>query len=143
MGGTRVEHLWTDMGTAWLALSIAFGLHVADEASHQFLAWYNPIAKRIRSRLGGLPFPPVFTFWPWLLGLLAVTAVALLLTPMAYRRASWLEPVALAFALINVGNGLLHLVASAKLGRRVPGVLSAPLLFASALWLLVATLEAF
>jgi hypothetical protein len=135
MGG-----LWTDFGTAWLALSLAFGLHVADEAAHQFLAWYNPIARRIRSRLYGVPFPPTFTFWPWLLGLLAVTAAAVLLTPMAYERRSWLMPIAAAFAVINVGNGLLHLVASALLRRRVPGVLSAPLLVVAAIWVLAAAL---
>ena len=125
----------TRFAAAWLAMGIAFGLHVADEAAHDFLSWYNPIARRIRARLKGLPFPPTFTFWPWLLGLLAVTVAVVLLTPIASTRPAWIRPVALGFATINVGNALLHLIASLRLRRRVPGVLSAPLLLAASVWL--------
>jgi Protein of unknown function with HXXEE motif len=123
-------------GAAWLAMAIAFGLHVIDEATHQFLTYYNPVARRIRAHLGGLPFPPVFTFWPWFLALLAATVALLLLTPLAFERRAWLRPLAIAIAIINIGNGLFHLVASALLRRRVPGVLSAPLLLGAAVWLL-------
>jgi hypothetical protein len=128
----------SDFGRAWLALAIVFGLHVIDEAAHHFLDWYNPIAKRIRSKLGGVPFPPGFTFWPWLIGLLAITAAFLFLTPLAYHGRVWLQPIAIAFALINIFNGLLHLVAAVILKRAVPGVLSAPLLLAASAWLLYA-----
>ena len=124
-----------DFGRAWLALGIIFGVHVIDEALHDFLDWYNPVAKRIRGRLGGLPFPPVFTFWPWFLGLAFVTAAFLFATPIAYQGRAWLRPVAIAFALINIFNGLLHLVAAVVLRRAVPGVLSAPVLVAVSVWL--------
>jgi len=125
-------------GPAWLAMGIALGLHVADEASHDFLAWYNPVARQIRARLRGFPFPPTFTFWPWLLGLAVLTGTILALTPLAYQGRGWLRPVALALGVINTGNALLHLVRTAIARRRVPGVLSAPLLLVSALWLLYA-----
>jgi hypothetical protein len=128
-------------GTAWVAMAVAFGLHVADEAATDFLSWYNPTAQRIRSRLGGLPFPPVFTFWPWLLGLSAVTAILFALTPWAFAHAAWLVAVAIVFSIINIGNGLLHILASIRLRERVPGLVSAPLLLACAIWLLVASLR--
>jgi len=125
-------------GAAWLALAIAFGFHVMDEAATDFLGWYNPTARRIRSHLGGVPFPPVFAFWPWLLGLLAVTGILLGLAPLAYAHVRWLFPVAIVLSVINVGNGLLHIVSAIFLKRRVPGVISAPFLLASAGWLLYA-----
>jgi len=121
-------------------MSIAFGLHVVDEAATNFLDWYNPIASRIRERLP-VPFPPTFTFWPWFLGLLALTAILFALIPLAIARDRTVVWIGIAFAAINVGNGLVHLVASIRFGRRVPGVISAPLLLVSAAWLLVAALQ--
>ncbi|HXY29881.1 MAG TPA: HXXEE domain-containing protein [Gemmatimonadaceae bacterium] len=117
----------------------ALALHVADEASHDFLAWYNPIVRRIRHGLGGFPFPPTFTFWPWLIGLAIAVLLLLSITPPAFRHEAWVRPLAILLGLVNAGNGILHLVASAVAGRRVPGVLSAPFLLASGLWLLYTT----
>jgi hypothetical protein len=128
-------------GAAWLMMGVAFGLHVLDEAATDFLASYNPIATRIRSHLRGIPFPPVFTFWPWFLGLLAATAILLSLTPLAFARVPWMVPVAIVVSVINIGNGLLHIVASIRVKRRVPGVISAPFLLASGIWLLYAALH--
>ena len=54
------------------------------------------------------------------------------------RTILWL---AVGLGLINIGNGLLHIVASIRFRRRVPGVISAPLLLACAAWLLVAALR--
>ena len=137
-----IDHVaLASFGHAWLAMAIALGLHVADDAAHDFLAWYNPIVKRIRARLWGLPFPPTFTLWPWLMGLIVLTASLLALTPSAYEDRLWLRPIALILSAVNVANALLHLVGTALAGRRVPGVLSAPLLLVTALWLLYATLR--
>jgi hypothetical protein len=122
-------------GQAWLAATIALALHVADEATHDFLAWYNPSALRIRRALGGLPFPPTFTFWPWLLGLIAAVLLLGVLTPFAYRGTPWLRPCAFALAVIHIANGCLHLVGSGLARRAVPGVLSAPVLLATGVWL--------
>lgn len=132
--------LMASFSAAWIAMSIAFGLHVVDEAATNFLDWYNPIATRIRAWLP-VPFPPTFTFWPWFLGLLAVTAVLFTLTPFAIAREPWMLWIGAVFGLINVGNGLLHIVASIRFGRRVPGVISAPVLLVCAAWLLVAAVR--
>ncbi|PYO46368.1 MAG: hypothetical protein DMD72_12940 [Gemmatimonadetes bacterium] len=131
----------TSFGAAWIAMSMAFGLHVIDEAATHFLDWYNPIASRIRARLP-IPFPPTFSFWPWFLGLLAVTAILFALIPLAISQDRTIAWIAIAVGVINVGNGLLHIVASMRYGRRVPGVISAPLLLACAAWLLVAAARA-
>jgi hypothetical protein len=130
-----------NFGAAWLMMGFVLGFHVIDEAATDFLASYNPIAMRIRAHLGGLPFPPVFTFWPWFLGLLAAIAILLSLTPLAYARVTWMVPVAIAASLVIIGNGLVHIVASIRVRRRVPGVISAPFLLASGIWLLYAALH--
>ena len=122
-------------GWAWLAATIALAVHVADEATHDFLAWYNPRALRMRHALGGLPFPPTFTFLPWLLGLMAGVLLLGSLTPSAYAGRLWMRPLGYGLAGIHVANGLLHLVGSLLARRRVPGVLSAPLLLIAGGWL--------
>jgi hypothetical protein len=132
--------LINSFGWAWLAATIALALHVIDEASHDFLAWYNPRALQIRRWLGGIPFPPTFTFLPWVLGLAAGITLLALLTPSACTGTHWLRPVAYFVAGIHVGNGLLHLLASVIMRRPVPGVLSAPLLLVAGVWLAHAAL---
>jgi hypothetical protein len=124
-------------GLPWLAVSVAFALHVLDEATSGFLGWYNPRALQIRRALGGFPFPPTFTFWPWLLGLVAAVLASFALTPVAFRGAAWLRPVAVVVAVIQAGNGALHLTAAVVTRRPVPGLWSAPLLLGTAVWLLL------
>ena len=129
----------TTFGLAWLVATIALALHVLDEATHDFLSWYNPRALRIRQALGGLPFPPTFTFLPWVLGLTIAVLLLALLTPLAYAGSSWIRPFGYALAAIHIANALLHLVGSLLAKRLVPGVLSAPLLLISGAWLAYAT----
>ncbi len=118
-------------GLAWLIATIALALHVVDEATHDFLSWYNPRALRIREALGGLPFPPTFTFLPWVLGLSVAVLVLASLIPTAYAGSSWIHPFGYALAAIHIANGLLHVVGSLLAKRLVPGVLSAPFLLIS------------
>ena len=108
--------LGTSFGWAWLAATSALAIHVVDEATHDFLSWYNPRAERIRRALG-LQFPPTFTFVPWLIGLTAAVLLLAALTPAAYARAPWLRPAAYLLAVIHIGNGILHLTASALAKR--------------------------
>jgi hypothetical protein len=115
-------------GWAWLAATLALGLHVADEATHDFLAWYNPQAMCIRRVLGGFPFPPTFSFWPWLIALSLAVLILAVLTPQAYAGNSWLRVLAIVMGLEHVGNGLLHLGAGLIMRRAVPGIWSAPIL---------------
>ena len=128
------------LGWAWLALALALGVHVADEASHDFLAVYNPSAQAMRDRLG-LPFPPVFSFRVWLGGLIVAVAALLAFTRLAFAGSRALAWLGLALGILMVGNGALHIVGSVVYGRLMPGVLSAPLLLACAVLLIIATLR--
>ena len=123
-------------GAAWVALTAAFALHVADEATHDFLAWYNPTVLVLRARLPFVPVP-VFTFREWLTGLVVAVVLFALLSRFAFRGARWLLPLAYFYAIIHVGNALGHVTVSVLNGRLMPGVLSAPALLAAAVWLLV------
>jgi len=66
---------------------------------------------------------------------LAVLVLASL-TPLAFRGVVWIRPVAYAYGIVMVGNGLLHLVGSVYQRKAMPGVYSAPLLLAAAIYLL-------
>jgi hypothetical protein len=131
----------TAFGWAWIAATLALGLHVGDEATHDFLAWYNPQALRIRRFLRGFPFPPTFTFRPWLIALSLAVLILAALTPQAYKGASWLRVLAIIMGVEHVGNGLLHLGAGLMIRRAVPGIWSAPILLATGIWLLHSALS--
>ncbi len=122
-------------GPAWVTLCIAFGIHVVDEALTGFLSVYNPMVRAVRARFPFLPLP-TFTFRVWLTGLVLAVVVLASLTPLTYRGAAWMRPVAYAFGLIMAGNGLLHLVGSAYTRKVMPGTYSAPLILAAAIYLL-------
>ncbi len=123
-------------GHAWVALGLALAVHVADEATNDFLALYNPTAAAIRERLGGFPFPPAFSFATWLTGLALIVVAWLALAPFAYRGRRWLLPLATGLSVVHIANGVGHCLTSLWLGRAAPGVVSSPLLIASAVWML-------
>lgn len=123
---------------AWAALCVAFALHVLDEAAHDFLSWYNPNALAIRARLPWLPVP-VFTFRVWITGLAAVVIALAALTPFAHRGRRWLVPIAYVYGVVHVANALGHIAVSISGAWLAPGVWSAPILLASAGWLLYET----
>ena len=120
---------------AWLALTAALAVHVADEATHDFLAVYNPAVMRIRQTIPFLPVPR-FTFATWLGGLVAAVLALAVLGWRVDRGARWVRPLGYAFAILMNANGLLHLVTSAAQGRPMPGAYSAPLLLGAAFYLL-------
>ena len=122
-------------GPAWVALCVAFGIHVVDEALTDFLAVYNPAVRALRARFPFLPLPN-FTLRAWLTGLVLAGVVPASLAPFAYRDAGWMRPIAYAFGIVMLGNGLLHVVASVYMRKAMPGVYSAPLLLAAAVNLL-------
>ena len=69
---------------AYLLLVICLALHVADEAIHHFLDFYNPVALKIREYL--IFFPPTFSFQIWITGLCLAIFLLLLLAPFVYNR---------------------------------------------------------
>ena len=127
----RVVHF----GPAWVTLCVAFGIHVVDEALTDFLSVYNPMVRAVRARFPFLPLP-TFTFRVWLTGLVLAVGVLASLAPFAIRGAPWMRPIAYAFGIVMAGNGLLHLVGSVYMRKAMPGVYSAPLLLAAAIYLL-------
>jgi hypothetical protein len=131
-------------GGPWLALSVAFALHVTDEALTGFLAVYNPTVEAMRARLGWFPMP-TFGFREWLLGLVFGVVVCLALTLAAWKGARWLRPLAWFYAGLMFMNGMGHTVftvlggtvETVRFARPAPGFYSSPLLLASSTWLAV------
>lgn len=126
-------------GTAWVLFAGAVALHVIDEATHDFLSFYNPNALMIRQRFGIAI--PTFTFAEWLIGLCAGIALLLCLSPLSFRSARWLRMVALPLAVVvGIFNASLHIGSSIYYRRFMPGAYSSPvLLVAGALLLYAAT----
>jgi len=122
-------------GLAWLALCAALAIHVVDEALTDFLSVYNPAVRAIRARFPFLPLP-TFTFPVWLGGLIAVTVLLFALAPAAFRGAPGMRAAAYVFGVVMAGNGLLHLVGSVYMRKALPGVYSAPVILAAAVYLL-------
>jgi hypothetical protein len=121
-------------GSAWVALTLALGVHVADEAANDFLSVYNPAVTETHERVSWL-WLPTFTFPVWLTGLTVAVLVLLALSPLAFAGRRWLRRLSFPFAVLMFGNGLLHLAGSLWMGRLMPGVLSSPLLVFAAGWL--------
>jgi hypothetical protein len=130
-------------GWPWFALTVAFALHVLDEATTGFLAIYNPTVIALRERWGWFPMP-TFQFRQWLVGLLVAVAVCFALTPFAARGAGWMRPLAWFYAVLQffnavghtLGTILGHTVGSVTFPRPAPGFYSSPLLLIGSVWLM-------
>jgi len=107
-------------GRAWFALTVAFTLHVIDEATTGFLQVYNPTVSAMRARWGWFPLP-TFEFREWLVGLIAGVLLCVALTPMAARGVRALRPLAWFYALLMFFNGMGHRLFTV-LGRTVAAV---------------------
>lgn len=131
-------------GSAWLALCVAFALHILDEATTGFLAVYNPTVTILRSRWSWF-FMPTFDFREWLITLIVACGLLFCLTPVAARGMPGLRPLAWFFAVLMFLNGLGHTlftilghtVASVTFPRPAPGFYSSPLLFVTSVWLMI------
>jgi len=122
-------------GWAWIALTLALAVHVADEALTDFLSVYNPAVRAIRQRLPLLPLP-TFTFMIWLTGLIALVLLLLVLSRLVFRGARPMVPLSYLLGGIMLANGLGHIAGSLYLKRLMPGVYSAPLLLVSSVYLM-------
>ena len=131
------------LGMAWLALCLAFVLHVVDDAATGFLSVYNPTVTAVRGRFPWFPMP-AFEYGEWLAGLILANLVLLSLAPLAFRGARWLRPLAYAFAAIMLLNGIGHTlgtivgrtVSSVHFARPMPGFYSSPALLAASVYML-------
>jgi hypothetical protein len=109
-----------NFGLAWLLLCLALGLHIGDEAAHNFLPYFNAAVLTIWAHFQWLPRMDM-EFRPWLIRVSAVAVVLLLLTPFAYRNARWVRPLGYLFVGLQLLNGLGHIVET-LLGHSVPSV---------------------
>ncbi len=131
-------------GSAWLALCVAFALHILDEATTGFLLVYNPTVTILRERWSWFPMPTL-TFREWLTGHIVLCALLFCLTPVAARGMRGLRPLAWTYAVIMFLNGMAHTietvlghtVASVTFPRPAPGFYSSPLLFVASVWMMV------
>jgi hypothetical protein len=130
-----VENAVRRHGQAWVALTLALAVHVADEALTDFLSFYNPLVQSIRARISWFPMP-TFTFDVWLTGLITVVIVLLLLSVFVFRGSRAMVYLSYPYGVLMLLNGLGHSVGSVYFGRLLPGVYSSPLLLAASLWLL-------
>ena len=121
-------------GFAWIVLSVALSLHVADEALTDFLSLHNPAVQAIRKRFPFLRLP-LFTFRVWLAGLCLGIFVAFALSFLAFRGNHLAIVIAYPVAILMLANGLGHMLASLYRHRMVPGVYSSPLLIAASAYL--------
>src|SRR5262249_1805483 len=135
-------------GKAWFALTVAFALHVVDEATTGFLNIYNPTVVAVRARWAWFPMP-TFGFREWLVGLIAGVVFCFALTPFAVRGAPWLRAVGCFYALIHFLNAPGHRVATIRghtappvtFARPAPGFYSSPLLFIGSVWLMTSLIR--
>jgi len=129
-------------GLSWLLLCFVFALHVWDEATHDFLRYYNATMLTLYGHFSWIPRMD-FEFREWLIGLLVAIVVCFALTPFAFRNARWLRPLAYLFAGIHFLNGMGHTVAeifggtvpSVRFPGVAPGFYTAPLLLVSSAYL--------
>jgi hypothetical protein len=125
-------------GIAWVALTVALGLHVADEAITDFLPLYNSIAGTIRETYRWIPLP-TFSFSVWLKGLIAGILFLLSLSPFVFAGNLIFRPISYFLGVLMTLNALTHIGGSIYLGELAPGALSSPFLLISAIALLVTT----
>ncbi|MBI1737689.1 MAG: hypothetical protein HYR58_00390 [Acidobacteria bacterium] len=125
------RHAW-----AWVALTLALAVHVADEALTDFLSFYNPMVTSLRERWSWFPMP-TFTFEEWLTGLISAVIVLLLLSVFVFRGSRAMIYASYPYGVLMLLNGLWHSLGSINFGRLLPGVYSSPLLLAASVWLLV------
>lgn len=125
---------------AWLLLVAALAIHVADEATTDFLGFYNPFILTTRSRLPWFPMP-TFTFGMWLTGLVLLVVVLAVLARAVRRGASGTRLASYVLAIIMFLNGCAHLSGSIYFRRWLPGTTSAPLLLVASVLLMRRTME--
>ena len=129
----RARRRW---GVAWVGLTLALAVHVTDEALTGFLSLWNPFAESLRGRVSWSPLP-TFHFGDWLTAQVILLLVLIALSGLVFQGVALMRPVSYVFASLMMLNGIGHLAASWHLGRLAPGVYSAPLLLATAGFLLV------
>ena len=121
---------------AWLLMTLAIAIHVFDEAMNGFLPFYNSSVTAVRDRFPFFP-APTFSFELWLGGLIAAILLCFGLTILVARGGRAIRWAATLLGIIMIINALGHLSGSLYFGRIIPGAYSSPILFLSAVYLVL------
>lgn len=121
---------------AWVLMVCAGAIHVADEAAHGFLSFYNPLVRDLRDSLGFWPMP-TFSFKAWLAGLIVAILISFAVTPLVARGRRLIRVVVTVLGIIMVLNAMAHMLGSVYFGYLLPGFWSSPLLLATAIFVVV------
>jgi hypothetical protein len=130
-------------GIAWLLLCLSFAANILDDAVNDFLGYYNATVLTLYGHFSWFPRIDL-SFREWLVGVTVADAVLLLLSPLAFRNALLVKPIAYVFSTIMLLNGCGSILVSVR-GQTVgsvhftgiaPGTYSSPLLLAASAYLL-------
>lgn len=124
------------LGIAWMALVLAFAIHVVEEMATGFLPFYNSLVVSVRESYPAFPMP-TFAFPVWLVSLCIALVALLLSSPLVFEGRRFMRPVAYMFGVAMVASAVGHIVGSFYFGTAIPGAYSAPVLLIAAIVLLV------
>jgi hypothetical protein len=122
-------------GYAWVLLTLAFTIHVIDEAVFDFLPFYNSVVTHAKEKFSFFPFPD-FTYRTWLSGLIIVLIILYLLSVAAFQRKRWIIYFSVLYGVIMFLNGVLHIIGSIYFSTPIGGVFSSPILLVVSTFLL-------
>jgi Protein of unknown function with HXXEE motif len=131
-----------NFGLAWFIFSVAFALHIWEEAAHDFIGYYNAKVLTLYSRVSWFPRIDV-GFRAWLTAFVLANLLLFALTPLALRGVRWLRPLGYALTGFGLANGIGHVfytirgqaVSSARFDGVSPGFYTSLLLLLSATYL--------
>jgi hypothetical protein len=129
------------LGYAWLALTLAFAIHVLDEADRDFTTIYQPLATAVRARFPHVPFPQL-TFGGWLASLAVVVIVLLAISSAVFHAGPAVRRVAYAYAALMAANACAHVIGTLQATQVVAGTWSGALLLLASAVLFVAARRA-
>jgi hypothetical protein len=121
MKGTQRTLSAKNLGPAWFLFSIAFALHIWEEAVYDFIGYYNAAVLTLYGHFSWFPRIDV-GFRPWLTTLVLINVLLFTLTPLAFRGVPWLRPVGYALTVLGLATGVGHLLLTIR-GRVVPSVI--------------------
>jgi hypothetical protein len=125
-------------GWSFVALTAAFAIHVADEATSNAVAFYNALIGAVRGRYPFVPIPTLVGD-AWLTGLVATVVVMSVLSVLAFRGVQRLKYPAYGLGAVVLLNSTQHVITSSLAHQLTPGTRSAPLLLIASAWILLET----
>ena len=119
---------------AWLLMTSAIAIHVADETITGFLPFYNNFVESLRAKLGFFP-APTFSFAIWFGGLTTGILLCFGFTVFIARGGRLNRWIATILGFLMTFNALGHLSGSVYYGKILPGASSSPLLLLVSLFM--------